>query len=62
MRIYWDNFYVIVVDGASTDGTCEEVRRLFPTVRVVRSERELYPAGSRNLGIRNANEACFPSE
>ncbi|MEM3663748.1 MAG: glycosyltransferase family 2 protein [Candidatus Jordarchaeales archaeon] len=48
-------FEVIVVDDASTDGTCEEVRRLFPTVRVVRSERELYVAGSRNLGIRNAN-------
>lgn len=45
---------VIVVDDASTDGTCEFVRKLFPAVRVVRNERESYIAAARNAGIREA--------
>ncbi|AIY89555.1 Glycosyl transferase [Geoglobus acetivorans] len=46
---------IVVVDDASTDGTYEEIKKKFPDVKVVRNERELYLAGSRNVGIRHAS-------
>ena len=45
---------IIVVDDASTDGTYKEVRKKFSEVNIIRNEKELFPAGSRNVGIRNA--------
>ena len=50
-----DNLEVIVVDDASTDGTYERIQGGFPNVRVIRNSRELFLAGSRNVGIRNAS-------
>ena len=47
-------FEAIVVDNGSTDGTGELVRRDFPAVRLVASERNLGFAGGNNLGIRAA--------
>jgi GT2 family glycosyltransferase len=49
-----DKIEVIVVDDASTDGTYEEIKKSFPEVKVVRNDRELLPAGSRNVGIINS--------
>lgn len=46
---------VIVVDDASTDGTYKEIRRKFPKIKVIRNKKELFPAGSRNVGIKNSN-------
>jgi len=51
---------IIVVDDASTDGTYEEVRKKFPEVKIIRNEKELFLAGSRNVGIRNSKgESIF---
>ena len=41
---------VLLVDNASTDGTADLVGRLFPTVRVVRADRNLGFAGGAALG------------
>lgn len=48
---------LIVVDDASTDGTLEvlDAFRADPRVIIVRSERNLGPAGARNLGIRHSS-------
>ena len=45
---------IIVVDDASTDGTYKEIKKKFPEVKIIRNEKELFPAGSRNVGIKNA--------
>ncbi|WP_162937694.1 glycosyltransferase family 2 protein [Indioceanicola profundi] len=48
---------VVVVDDGSSDGTVGEVQRisaLDPRVRLVRTPRNLGPAGARNLGISAA--------
>ena len=43
---------IIVVDDASTDGTCKYIKKLFPQVKIIRNEKEKLLAESRNIGIR----------
>jgi GT2 family glycosyltransferase len=53
----YKNLEVIVVDDASTDGTSEFIKKSFPqnkTPVVIRNKNNLFSAGSRNTGIRNA--------
>jgi GT2 family glycosyltransferase len=50
-----ENSEVIVVDNASTDGTLDLVRRFFPSVNLVESQKNLGFAGGNNLGLRAAN-------
>ncbi|MBN1687623.1 MAG: glycosyltransferase family 2 protein [Candidatus Omnitrophica bacterium] len=45
---------VIVVDNGSTDDSVSYVEREFPTVRIIRSEKNLGFAGGNNLGLRVA--------
>jgi len=45
---------VIVVDDASSDGTAAMLAADFPTVSVIRQERNRGPAGCRTAGIRAA--------
>lgn len=45
---------VIVVDNASTDGSCEFLRQSFPDVKLIVSERNLGFAGGNNLGAAQA--------
>jgi len=43
---------IIVVDDASTDGTYEHIKKLFPQVKIIRNREEKLLAESRNIGIR----------
>ncbi|RLE90004.1 MAG: hypothetical protein DRN04_15685 [Thermoprotei archaeon] len=47
-----DKLEIIVVDDASTDGTYEHIKKLFPQVKVIRNDEEKLLAESRNIGIR----------
>ena len=47
---------VIVVDNASEDGSADAVAAEFPTVELIRNERNLGYAGGMNTGIRVALE------
>ena len=47
-----DKLEIIVVDDASTDGTYEHIKRLFPQVKVIRNDKEKLLAESRNVGVR----------
>jgi GT2 family glycosyltransferase len=49
-----DKLEIIVVDDASNDGTFERIKTKLPKVKIMRSEKELFLAGSRNIGIKNA--------
>jgi len=46
-----DRLEIIVIDDASTDGTYEYVKKLFPQVKIIRNEEEKLLAESRNIGI-----------
>lgn len=46
----YQNFEIVVVDNASTDGTVEALRQAYPAVRLVALDRNLGVAG-RNAGI-----------
>lgn len=45
---------VIVVDNGSTDGTIDMIRREFPTVVLLRNDRNLGAAQARNQALRHA--------
>ena len=47
-----DKLEIIVVDDASSDGTYEYIKKLFPQVRLIRNGEEKLLAESRNIGIR----------
>ena len=47
-------FEVIVVDSGGDDASARYVREAYPEVRLVRSERRLYPAAARNAGVKAA--------
>jgi len=50
----YPNIEVIVIDDCSKDRTTDEVKRLFPNVKVISNERERLLAGSRNVGVLEA--------
>jgi GT2 family glycosyltransferase len=54
------HFEIIVVDNASTDGTGDMVRTLFPDVRYFYLRTNLGVPGGRNFGVRmSAGEFCI---
>ena len=56
-----DPFEVILVDNGSTDGGPEEVERLHPGVRVVRSPVNRHYTGGNNLGFAEARGELLAS-
>jgi len=48
-----DKIEIIVVDDASTDGTYENLQRLFPEIKVIRNITEKLPSASRNAGLKS---------
>src|SRR3990172_7032385 len=53
-RSDYANNQVIVLDNASTDGSCEAIRAAFPGVSVIALESNLGYAGNNNVGIDEA--------
>jgi len=49
-----DQYEVLFVDNASSDGSCQWVQEHFPSVRVVRLEKNLGFGGGNNRGIAQA--------
>lgn len=64
------DFEVIVVDNASTDGSIEFIEKKYPNIRLLKMEENLGFAGGVNVGIRaarapyvlllNNDTECFP--
>ena len=54
LRTNYSNYETVLVDNGSSDGSTEFVRRNFPSVKIVRSKRNIGAAGGYNLGISNA--------
>ena len=45
------NYYVLVIDNGSTDGTKEYVAKKWPNVKVLRTEKNLAHSGGFNFGL-----------
>lgn len=50
----YDNYKVVVVDNASTDGTTSEIKKSYPHIKLVTTETNLGGTGGFNLGIATA--------
>jgi GT2 family glycosyltransferase len=48
------NVEVIVVDDASTDGTYETIKELFPEIKIIRTEKNCLVSGCRNIGMKQS--------
>lgn len=52
----YTNFFIVLVDNASGDGSAEAVETEFPQVTVIRNDENLGVAGGRNVGLRHVLE------
>lgn len=50
----YKNLEIIVIDDASTDGTYNIIKNIFPKIEIMRNQKELLVSASRNIGIRNS--------
>lgn len=48
------NARILLVDNASTDGTVQTIRSLFPNVEILANQANLRFAGGNNVGVRHA--------
>jgi GT2 family glycosyltransferase len=55
-KVTYPNKKIIVVDNASSDGSVEEIQRLFSEVEVIVNDTNLRFAGGNNVGIKRAIE------
>lgn len=53
-KITYQNHETIVVDNASTDGTCEVIKKEFPNVKLIVNSQNLGGTGGFNTGIKYA--------
>ena len=54
LKVDYSNYEVIVIDNVSTDDSCEAIKKHFPTVRLIKSEKNLGITDSRNIGVDHA--------
>ena len=54
LKTNYDNYEIILVDNASSDGSPEFVRRAFPQIKIVQSESNRGIPAGYNLGISHA--------
>ncbi|OPJ55121.1 glycosyltransferase family 2 protein [Clostridium oryzae] len=52
-EVEYDNLEVIVVDNCSTDGTCEEIRKQYPKVKLIEMFKNI-GIEAYNIGFKNA--------
>lgn len=57
--VAYPNYRLVVVDNASSDGSPEEISRLFPQAVLVRNGENLGVSGGHNVGIRYCLEQRF---
>lgn len=53
--VSYDNIEVIVVDNASIEDPSEKLKQIYPSVKVILSNKNLGFAGGNNLGIKHAS-------
>jgi GT2 family glycosyltransferase len=53
-RSLYENYYVVLVDNASDDGSEEYVRSHYPRIKIIRNAENLGFAGGNNIAMRRA--------
>ena len=58
-KINYDNYKIVVVDNASTDGTVEALKKEFPKLKVIETGANLGYTGGNNAGVDYAMKKEF---
>lgn len=53
-KVNYPSFSIILVDNASSDGTVDSVKELYPHLKIISNEENLRFAGGNNVGIEYA--------
>jgi len=53
-NIYYDNYEIIIIDNASTDGSSEAIQKNFPAIHLIKNSVNLGGTGGFNTGICHA--------
>lgn len=59
-RTSWKDKRIVLVDNASEDGTCEDIRRRHPETVILEQKRNKGFAAANNIGIRYALDEKIP--
>lgn len=54
-ELSYPNYEIIVVDNNSNDGTSEAIKKLYPNVKLIKTDENLGVTGGRNLGGKNSS-------
>lgn len=54
-RTEYDDFKVILVDNGCVDESCDEAKKLFPEIEILKLEKNLGFAGGCNAGVRSGS-------
>ncbi|HVH14793.1 MAG TPA: glycosyltransferase family 2 protein [Candidatus Angelobacter sp.] len=54
LRSDYDRFEVVVVDDGSTDGTSDQISKLFPNISLIRHEKRGLASEARNTGAKHS--------
>ena len=52
----YDNFEVIIIDNDSQNDSVKELKKAFPNLRIIASQKNLGYAGGNNLGVKEAKK------
>ncbi len=59
LKTRYENYKIVIVDNASKDGTTDAIQSFFPSVKIIRNEKNLGYTGGNNKGIKWAlNQNC----
>jgi GT2 family glycosyltransferase len=53
-KLNYENYEIVIVDNGSSDDSAENIKKIYPTITIIKNSKNLGYTGGNNLGIRYA--------